>query len=175
MVNPRRVQLTQLNEKILSTEPMRLIILHLPSMSPDWDEWLSTWVVKGRAHRFATMPNMKFRAFGSKKEQWVAVTDTFDWYMVDSGTLPIGVGVQKNLFTLSLKKLLARKRGSWRDVPAFSSPSVGAQTGMPDKPPFQPRGGALFSQSEVDQFWDKWNYLVNERIVSFERNDPTSE
>ena len=101
------------------------------------------------------MPNMKFRAFGSKKEQWVTVTDTFDLGMVDSGTLPIALGVQKNLFTLSLKKLLAGKRGNWGDVPAFSSPSDGAQTGMLDQPPFQPGASALFSQSQIDQFWDK--------------------
>ena len=93
--------------------------------------------------------------------------------MVDSGALLIGVALQKNLFTLSLKKLLARKRGNWRDVPAFSSPSDGAQKGMPDKPPFQPGGGgALFPQSEIDQFWDKWNYLVNERNCEFRKKRP---
>ena len=120
-------------------------------------DWIQHWVRSARAYCFATMPSLKFRAFGTERERWVAVSEKWEWYIVKSGHHQVGMHVLAKTYMRALKQLLAKKRGLMRDL-------QGDPSGMTvHNPAFQKGGGMLESQTQMDEFWRKWDFLVQER------------
>ena len=92
----------------------------------------------------------------SIKSQW-------EWYVIESGYHLVGMHMNTKKYLQSLRQLLSRKRGLLRDLPG-NYPDGAAYNVA-----FQNGGGVLYSQSQMDEFWKKWNHLVQPRNIEYHK------
>ena len=140
-----------LNRKLRSFEKFRLVCVTQRSASAKWNSFLQTWEQKGRAVLCGAVRCMNLRTYGCSKETWSRVDGPWEVYVLDSGIQPVGHRISASNYSEALRGLIGGKsRSEWFPLPSF-----------PDDKRCQ--GHAGFKQSEVQDFWDRWDAIALQR------------
>ena len=90
------------------------------------------------------MPRLKMRRFGRTKEAWVWDDGVWEFFLLESGSKPVGLGMDWDQIVSALCSLTHRARGSW------VSPSQPGPQGEQQDP-------TVNRSEEYTTFWEKWD------------------
>ena len=113
---------------------------------------------------------MKLRKYRSLREQWLWDDRPSEFYLVQSGSQPVGSGIDATNFQLALGPLVKQAKGELFQLPFGVDSHVECQRG--DR--YTRCDG--FTQHQVDEFWCEWDRLASLRQNLFHhRNVDWSE
>ena len=155
--NPSELDLQVLDEFLFSEAPLRLVVALKRTVSPGWSRWIAKWGQFARAECFCSMPRLKMRRFGRTKEAWVWDEGIWEFFLLESGSKPVGLGLDWDQIGSALSSLTHRARGSW------ASPSQPGPLGEQHDP-------TVNRSAEYTAFWEKWDRLAQHRAELLNRH-----
>ena len=145
----------------------RLVVAMPAGSSPEWSTWIEHWIAAGRAAIFASAPRLKMRLYGQQKEQWIWDDSTWEFVIIESGTAPLGSGVDPRALARALGPLTYQVKGEFCPLPSSSPTHSRPVNARGESTSAQRYDG--FSQAEVDSFWQQWDCLAKQREALIRR------
>ena len=108
---------------------------------------------------------MKLMQHGGLREQWIWDEYPWEFYLVQSGTAPVGHHIHCASFNLALGPLVKKARGELFPLPSDESPSTSRTKNA------QTRRCDGFTPEEVDSFLREWNRLAAIRQRIFDQGN----
>ena len=138
----------------------RLVVAMPAGSSPEWSTWTDHWIATGRAAMFASALRLKMRLYGQQKEQWIWDDSTWEFFIIESGTAPLGSSVDPRALARALGPLTHQVKGEFCPLPS-SFPTHSRRVNAKGESTSAQRYDG-FSQTEVDSFWQQWDSLAKQ-------------